>query len=57
VSLRNEITKKTGITPKLKIGKPGSLDIIVDGQVLYSKEKTGRMPTVDEAVALLNAKS
>jgi hypothetical protein len=53
VSLRDEIARKTGVAPKLRIGKPGSLDVIVDGRTVYSKEKSGRMPTADEVLALI----
>ena len=40
----------------MRIGFSGALDIIVDGQVRYSKAKTGRLPTVDEALAAVRAK-
>lgn len=53
MSLRKQIADKTGVTPKLKIGKPGALDVIVDGHVVWSKEKERRMPTADEVIALL----
>jgi predicted Rdx family selenoprotein len=53
VSLRNQIEQKTGTKPKLRIGGPGVLDVSVDGKVLWSKKKQGRMPTVDEIMALL----
>jgi hypothetical protein len=57
VSLRDELAKKTGTAPKLRIGKPGSLDVIVDGRTVYSKEKSGRMPTADEVMALVKGAS
>ena len=53
MSLRKQLAEKTGTTPKLKIGKPGSLDVSVDGRLVWSKEKQGRMPTADELISLL----
>jgi selT/selW/selH-like putative selenoprotein len=53
VSLRKQLEQKTGTAPKLKIGKPGSFDVFVDGRLVWSKEERGKMPTVDEIVALL----
>lgn len=55
MSLRDDISKKTGVEPKLKIGRPGSLDVFADGKLIWSKEKQGRMPTADEIVAQLPA--
>lgn len=53
MSLRKQLEQKTGTAPKLKIGKPGAFDVFVDGRLIWSKDERGKMPTVDEIVALL----
>jgi selT/selW/selH-like putative selenoprotein len=34
-------------------GKVGQFDVIVDGEVIFSKEKAGRFPEHDEVLAKL----
>ena len=41
------------IPVKVKMGSPGSLNVIVDGKTIYSKSETGRMPTSAELIATL----
>ena len=43
MSLKQDIEMKLGIPVKLKAGMPGSMDIYVDGQNVFSKAQTGRM--------------
>ncbi len=55
MSLKERIDRELHISTRIRLGKPGSLDIFVDGKKVYSKKETGRLPTPDEIVALLRA--
>lgn len=44
MSLKQDIESKLGVPVKLKAGMPGSLDVYVDGERIYSKAQTGAMP-------------
>jgi len=50
VSLKENVESKLGIPIRIRLGKPGALDVFVDGQRIYSKNETGRLPTADEIV-------
>lgn len=41
------------MTPKIRWGSAGQLDVIADGEVVYSKQESGRIPTADEIVKIL----
>jgi hypothetical protein len=41
------------VTPKIRWGGTGQLDVIVDGAVVFSKQQAGRLPTADEIVELV----
>ena len=51
------ITEKLGLAPRVRIGRPGSLDIFADGKLLFSFNQAGRMPQDDEILRLLQATS
>jgi selT/selW/selH-like putative selenoprotein len=53
VSLKENIEGQLKIPTRIRLGGPGSLDVFVDGQKIYSKKQTGRLPTADEIVALI----
>jgi Rdx family protein len=57
VSLKQDIERELKIPVKVKIGSPGSLNVIVDGKTIYSKSETGRMPTSAELIATLRKTS
>ena len=38
------------MTPKLRLGGLGQLDVIVDGKLVFSKKQSGRSPTAAEIV-------
>jgi predicted Rdx family selenoprotein len=38
------------VKPKLKMGGAGQLDVIVDGDIVFSRQHEGRFPTADELV-------
>jgi selenoprotein W-related protein len=54
VSLAEEIKKEFGVEAKLLIGKIGSFDVIVDGELIFSKHSAGRFPENDEIVQKIN---
>ncbi len=41
------------MTPKVRWGSTGQLDVIVDGKVVFSKQESGRIPTADEIVKIV----
>jgi len=41
------------VSPRIKWGGMGQLDVLVDGRLVFSKKQTGRMPTAQELVALI----
>jgi selT/selW/selH-like putative selenoprotein len=57
VSLKNEIERELGGPVRLRAGAPGALDVFVDGEQIYSKKKTGRIPTADELIPLIRSKA
>ena len=53
VGLQTEMTRETGITPTIRWGLPGQLDVVVDGAVVFSKKAAKRMPQPGEVVRLV----
>ena len=41
------------MSPRIKWGGMGQLDVLVDGRLVFSKKQAGRMPTSQELVALI----
>ena len=56
MSLKNDIEREFGVLIRLRIGAPGALDVLVDGEQIYSKRKTGRLPTSDELIHIIRSK-
>jgi predicted Rdx family selenoprotein len=56
VSLKEGIERELHISTRIRLGMPGSLDIFADGKKVYSKKKTGRLPTTEEVVTLLRSR-
>jgi selT/selW/selH-like putative selenoprotein len=56
VSLKNEVEREIHVPVRLRLGGPGSLDVFVDGEQIYSKKQTGRLPTGGELVSLIRPK-
>jgi len=50
------IEQKTGIKAELVEGAHGSFDVAVDGEIVYSRAKTGGLPSSKEVVALVRAR-
>jgi hypothetical protein len=42
VRLADEIRRETGVTPRIRLGGFGALDVVVDGRVVFSKKAEGR---------------
>ena len=56
VSLKKDIERELGTPVRVRAGGPGSLDVFVDGEQIYSKKKAGRLPTSNEVLNLIRAK-
>jgi selT/selW/selH-like putative selenoprotein len=41
---------------RLRAGAPGSLDVFVDGEQIYSKRRTGRFPTANELIESIRSR-
>jgi hypothetical protein len=56
VSLQEELAREMGVTPTIRWGVPGQLDVLVDGTVVFSKKAAKRMPEPGEVARLANAR-
>ena len=50
------VEQKTGIKAVLVEGVHGAFDVAIDGEVVYSRAKTGGLPSSKEVVALVRAR-
>jgi hypothetical protein len=57
VRLADEITRATGVAPRIKLGGFGALDVVVDGRVVFSKKAEGRLLPPGEIVGRVKAKA
>ena len=55
--LADEIRRETGVTPRIRLGGFGTLDVLVDGRVVFSKKAEGRVPAPGEVAGRLKAKA
>lgn len=55
MSLKESVEATLKIPTRIRFGGPGALDVFVDGQKIYSKKQTGRLPTGDEIIELIRA--
>lgn len=53
MSLKQEIDQKFGLNSKIRMGGMGALDVIADGQTIFSKKTANRMPTTAEILQAL----
>ena len=51
--MADAIQKATGVQAELIKGKGGVFDVVVDGNLIYSKHQTARFPTDDEILSQL----
>jgi hypothetical protein len=56
VSLQSELARETGVTPRIRWGGLGQLDVLVNGAVVFSKKAAGRLPLPGEIVRLAQAR-
>lgn len=56
MSLKNRIENELGLPVRVRAGGPGSLDVFVDGEQIYSKRRTGRFPEAAELISLIRPK-
>ena len=57
MSLKENIESQLKIPTRIRLGGPGVLDVFVDGQKIFSKKQTGRLPTGDEIIELIRDRS
>jgi len=55
VSLKEAIESQLKIPTNIKMGSPGSFDVQVNGEQIFSKKRSGRMPDQGEIIRLLQA--
>ena len=56
MSLKDRLEPEFGAPIRLRAGAPGALDVYVNGEQIYSKKRTGRLPTADELIKLIRGK-
>lgn len=56
MSLKNHIERELHVPIRLRAGSPGAFDVLVNGERIYSKKQTGRLPTPDELIKLIRPK-
>ena len=56
MSLKESVEAKLKIPTRIRFGGPGALDVFVDGQKIYSKKQTGRLPTEAEIIELIRGR-
>ncbi len=56
MSLKESLEAKLQIPTRIRFGAPGALDVFLDGERIYSKKQTGRLPTADEILELIRAR-
>ena len=53
VGLKQELEHSLGVSPSIRWGGPGQLDVFVDGKLVFSKKSVGRMPAAGELERLI----
>ena len=57
VSLAESIESELGIAPEPVIGENAVFDVIVDGDVIFSKKKEHRFPETEEIIRMVKERS
>lgn len=55
VSLKQDIERELKLPVKVKMGRPGALNIYVNGRQIYSYQRTKRLPTSQQILALVRS--
>ena len=42
---------------RVRAGAPGALKVLVNGEPIYSKKETGRLPSAEEIISLIRRKT
>ena len=53
VSLKQDLERSLGVSPSIRWGGPGQLDVLVDGTLVFSKKSAGRVPAPGELAELI----
>ena len=53
VSLKQDLERSLGVSPTIRWGGPGQLDVLVDGTLVFSKKSAGRLPAPGELTELI----
>lgn len=56
MSLKSAVERQLNIPVRVRAGALGALDVYVDGEQIYSKKRTGRIPTATEVIELIRAR-
>ncbi|MBV8864687.1 MAG: Rdx family protein [Acidobacteriaceae bacterium] len=56
MSLKDVIEREFHLPIRLRAGAPGALDVFFDGEQIYSKKKTGRLPSAEEIINLIRGR-
>ena len=56
MSLQAELAREMGVSPTIRWGGLGQLDVLVDGRVVFSKKAAKRMPEPGEVARLAAAR-
>ena len=57
MSLKEQIDRMFGVVTRIKMGVPGSLDVLVDGDILFSAKTVKRMPAKGEVLELIASRA
>lgn len=55
--LKNHLERELGIPIRVRAGAPGSLQVLLNGEPIYSKKQAGRLPNAEEVTALVRSKA
>jgi len=56
VSLKHDIEERLHIPARVRMGGPGAFDVFANGEKIYSKKQTGRIPASEEIIQLIASK-
>jgi predicted Rdx family selenoprotein len=57
VSFAAAIKDAFDVDSKLEIGKPSQFDVIVDGELIFSKQSAGRFPELQEVLDAMSKRT
>ena len=55
--LADEIRRDTGVTPRIRLGGFGVLDVVVDGRVVFSRKREGHLLPPGEIAGRVKARA